>query len=135
MPEVSLIATLVATLVSFFLGGIWYGPLCGKAWMEENHIDAEKLEELKKTFNPAKTYGLTLVLSVISAYVFGMFLGPKPGIAMATGAGFAAGVAWVASSFATTYLWESRTTRHLMINGGYHAVRFTLIGLSFGVLG
>jgi len=135
MPEVSLVATLVATLASFFLGGIWYGPLFGKAWMEENGIDAAKLEEMKKTFNPAKTYGLTFVLSAIAAYVFGMFLGPKPGIAMATGAGFAAGLAWVMSSFATTYLWESRTMRHLVINGGYHAVRFTLVGLAFGLLG
>ena len=35
MPEVNWIAVLVATGVGFMLGGIWYGPLFSKAWMEE----------------------------------------------------------------------------------------------------
>ncbi|MBA2459694.1 MAG: DUF1761 family protein, partial [Gemmatimonadales bacterium] len=33
MPNVSLLAVLVATLLGFVLGGLWYGPLFGRAWM------------------------------------------------------------------------------------------------------
>ena len=41
MPEIHLdqinyLAVLVATIVGFAVGGLWYSPLCcGKAWMTE----------------------------------------------------------------------------------------------------
>ncbi|MBL8996525.1 MAG: DUF1761 family protein [Gemmatimonadales bacterium] len=132
MPEVSLIATVVGALAGFMLGGIWYGPLFAKAWMAENGFT---MEDVQKDFNPAKTYGLMFVMSLIAAYVFGMFLGPNPGVGFATGAGFAAGFFWVAFSIGTNYLFERSSMRLWLINGGYHTVRFTLIGLAFGLLG
>lgn len=135
MPAIDWIATGAATVLSFLLGAVWYGPLFGKAWLEENNITTEKLEQLKKEFNPGKTYGLTLVLSFLSAAVFGMFIGPHPGLSFAVSAGVAAGFFWIATSFASTYLWEGKTLRHWLINGGYHTVRFGLIGLAFGLLG
>ena len=132
MPVVSLPATLVATVLSFALGGLWYGPLFGKAWMEENGFT---VENLKRDFNPLKLYGITFIISALASYVFGMFLGPDPDLGFAVGAGLAAGVFWVAGSFATSYLFEGKTLRHFLINGGYHVVQFGLIGLAFGVLG
>ncbi|MGH7720027.1 MAG: DUF1761 domain-containing protein [Gemmatimonadaceae bacterium] len=132
MPTVSLLATLVGTVLGFVLGALWYGPLFGKAWMEEHGFTAEKL---RADFNPAKTYGTTFVLGLIAAYVFGMFLGPDPALGFALGAGLAAGICWVATSLATNYLFEGKSVRLMLINGGYHAIRFALIGLAFGVLG
>lgn len=132
MAPVSLLATAVGALASWLLGSVWYGPLFGKAWMAEHGFS---LEEISKDFNPAKVYGTMLVLSVVAAYVFGMFLGPEPGVAFATGAGFAAGAFWVAGSIATNYLFEKGSMRLFLINGGYHTVRFTLIGAAFGFLG
>lgn len=132
MPEVSLVATLVAAVAGFALGGIWYGPLFSKAWMAEHGFTAE---QLNKDFNAPKTFGLMFAMSLVASYVFGMFLGPKPGIGMATGAGFAAGFFWVAFSIGTNYLFERSSMKLWLINGGYHTVRFTLIGLSFGLLG
>ena len=132
MPSVSLVATLVATVAGFILGAIWYGPLLGKAWMAENRFTEE---ELKKNFNPARTYGTTFVLSFIGAYVFGMFLGPDPDPSFATLVGFLAGLCWVAFSLATSYLFEGRTGRLWLINGGYFVVQFTLFGAAFGLLG
>jgi hypothetical protein len=132
MPAVSLLATLVATVASFVLGGLWYGPLFGKAWMAENGFTAESL---KQGFNPAKQYGLTFIVSLLASYVFGMFLGPKPALGFAVGAGLAAGAFWVAGSFATAYLFERRSLRLWLINGGYFTVQFALIGLAFGLLG
>ena len=45
------------------------------------------------------------------------------------------GICWVATSLATNYLFEGRRAALMLINGGYHAVRFTLFGLAFGLLG
>jgi hypothetical protein len=132
MPENSLLATLVATILGFVLGALWYGPLFGTAWMRAAGI---KIEDIQRDFNPVKTYGITFVLGFLASYVFGLFLGPNPGLSFAVAAGAAAGVFWVATALATNYMFEGRRTSLIYINGGYHAVRFTLIGLAFGLLG
>jgi len=132
MPDVSLLATLVATLLGFALGALWYGPLFGKAWMAAVGVTRE---ELARNFNPAKTYGATFVLGLIASYTFGILLGRNPGRAFAIVAGAGAGICWVATALATNYLFERRRLALILINGGYHAVRFTLIGLAFALLG
>ncbi|HEY6361852.1 MAG TPA: DUF1761 domain-containing protein [Vicinamibacterales bacterium] len=132
MPDVSLLATVVGTLLGFMLGALWYGPLFGKTWMAEVGLTPETI---RRGVNPAKTYGITFVLALVACYVFGLFLGPSPGRAFAVAAGAAAGVFWVATSLATNYLFEGRSTTLILINGGYHAIRFTLFGLTFGLLG
>lgn len=132
MPGVSLLAVLVGTLLGFILGALWYGPLFGGAWMAEHGFTEG---DLRRAFSPAKTYGTTFVLGLVAAFLFGVFIGPDPEPAFATVAGCAIGVCWVATSIATNYLFERRSGRLLLINGGYHAVRFGLIGLAFGLLG
>jgi hypothetical protein len=45
----------------------------------------------------------------------------------------AAGLCWVAASFAINCLFECRPLKMLLINGGYHALQFTLYGLIPGL--
>lgn len=132
MLGISLVATLVATVVGFGLGALWYGPLFGRQWMAALGTTQE---QLTRTVNPATAYGTTFVLSLIASFVFGLYLGPNPGRAFAVAAGAAAGTCWVGTSLATNYLFEGRRPGLIAINAGYHAVRFTLIGLVFGLLG
>ena len=132
MPAVSLLATLAATIAGFVLGALWYGPLFGRRWMS---AVGRTQGDIQRHTNPAKTYGTTFVLGFIASYVFGLYLGPNPGRAFAITTGAAAGVFWVATSLATNYLFEGRPATLIAINGGYHAVRFALIGLAFAMLG
>ena len=132
MPAVSLVATLVATILGFILGALWYGPLFGRRWMAAVGLTPEQIQ---RTASPAKTYGTTFVLGLVASYIFGLYLGPNPGRAFAVTAGAAAGLFWVATSLATNYLFEGRPAVLIAINGGYHAVRFTLMGVAFAFLG
>ena len=132
MPQVSLLATLVATVAGFVLGALWYGPLFGKTWMAAGGFTQD---QLRRDVNAGVAYGLTFVLGLVASFVFGMFLGPHPSLALGIGAGASAGICWVATALATNYLFEGRRVSLMFINGGYHAVRFTLIGLSFALLG
>jgi hypothetical protein len=100
--------------------------------MQENGFT---LESIKQGFNPLKLYGTTFLLSALASWLFGMFVGPDPDLRYAVGAGLAIGVVWVAGSFGTSYLFEGKSLRHFLINGGYHAMQFGLIGLAFGLLG
>ena len=134
MPEISWLATLVATVLAFALGALWYGPLLGKSWMAERNFTEE---ELSRDFDPVKTYGTTALLAALSAFVFGIFLAllGQHSALFAMGFGFSAGLFWVAFSIGTNYLFERSSLRLFLINGGYHVVRFTLMGLAFGLLG
>jgi hypothetical protein len=132
MPDVSLVATLVGTLLGFVLGALWYGPLFGKTWMAASGLTPDSM---RRTVNPARAYAATFVLAFVACYTLGLYLGPNPGRAFAAAAGAGAGIFWVATSLATNYLFEGRSLALMLINGGYHAVRFTLFGLAFGLLG
>jgi hypothetical protein len=65
--------------------------------------------------------------------VFALFLGPRPALGFALGAGFSAGLCWVAASFGINYLFERRSLALFLVNGGYHTMQFTLYGLVLGL--
>jgi hypothetical protein len=123
-------AVLAAGVSSLVLGALWYSPvLFARAWMRESGMTEEKA----RAANPAKTLGATFVLALIGAAVFAAFLGPKPAPGFATVVGFTAGLCWVAGSFGINYLFEQRSLKLFLINGGYHTLQYTAIGLILGV--
>ena len=126
MPEFNIWAVLTAAATSFVLGGLWYSPaLFGKAWQREVGLSDEKLA----AGNLALIFGLSFVLCAVAAFVFAMFLGPRPPLALGLGAGFSAGLCWVGASFGINYLFERKSLKLFLINAGYHTLQFTLIGL------
>ena len=130
MPEINVWAVLAAGVSSMLLGGLWYSPVMfGKAWSAASGVT----EAQQKSANMAKIMGTALLLSVIGAAVFAMFLGPRPAPAFATAAGLSAGLCWVAGSFGINYLFEQRSMRLFLINGGYHTLQYTLIGAVLGL--
>jgi hypothetical protein len=130
MPQVNLIAVLLCGVASLVLGGIWYSPmLFAKAWQREAGLS----DEQAKSGNMAMIFGGAFVLSLVAAYVFGMFLGTMP-LAGAVGAGFSAGLCWVGASYGINYLFERRSFALWAINAGYHTLQFTLFGLILGLM-
>lgn len=132
MPEVNLLAVLIAAVSAFVLGGLWYSPvLFGTKWMRLTGQN----EETQKSGSMAKIFGGAFVLNLISALVFAMFLGPRPGLAFGAGAGLAAGLCWVAAAFAVNDLFERRPIDLTLINGGYVTIQFLLMGAIIGLMG
>jgi len=126
MPEVNYLAVIAAAVATFALGGLWYSPaLFGKVWQREAGVTEEKM----KSANMPLIFGLTFVLALIAAWVFALFLGPRPPMALGLGAGFSAGLCWVAASLGINYLFERKSLKLWLINGGYHTLQFTIIGL------
>ncbi len=125
---VNLLAVFAAALSGFVLGGVWYGPLFGKRWRREAGLEG------RPRGNMAPIFAGAFVLSLIASFVFAMFLGPHPGLKLGVGAGFAAGAGWVATSFATNYLFARRSLALFAIDGGYVTLQFTLIGLVLALL-
>ena len=131
MPEVSYIAIIVAGIGSYALGGLWYSPwFFGKVWQREAGVTDEQI----KTGNMAKIFGLSFVLALLAAWNFGNFLGPRPSLALGLGAGASAGLLWVAGSFGINYLFERKSLKLFLINGGYHTLQFAIIGLVLALM-
>ncbi|MEJ2083811.1 MAG: DUF1761 domain-containing protein, partial [Acidobacteriota bacterium] len=59
---------------------------------------------------------------------------PSPGLGLGFGAGLSAGLCWVAGSFGINYLFEKKSLKLWLINGGYHTLQYTLIGTALGLL-
>lgn len=131
MPEVNLWAVFASGVGSLVLGGLWYSPpVFAKPWQRETGLTEERL----KAGNMAKIFGAAFLLSLIAAYVFGMFIGPDMSLGAAIGAGLAAGLCWVGASFGINYLFERRSLKLWLINAGYHTLQFTMFGGLFGLL-
>lgn len=123
-------AVATAAISAFLLGGVWYSPLLfGKAWMRQAGLSEEALRK----GNPALTFGLSFLLSLVGALVFALFLGPRPALGFAVGAGLMAGLCWVAGSLGINYLFEHKSFKLFVINGGYHTLQYTLFGLVLGL--
>jgi hypothetical protein len=131
MPEISWIAVVLCGVATLLIGGLWYSPLLfGAAWQREAGLSDDTL---KSGSMPAR-FGVTFLLGALAGAVFALFIGNSMTIAQATAAGAAAGIAWVAAAFGINYLFEHRSLRLWLINGGYHALQFTVFGAIIGAL-
>ncbi len=124
-------AVIVAALSNLLVGALWYSPLMFyKGWKDENKLTDEDLKKV----NPGKLYSISTLLSLIICYNLAFFLGDdKTDWIWGTTAGFLAGFGWAALIFAAIALYEQKSIRYILINGGYITVYFTLIGFILGI--
>ncbi len=130
MGEISInyLAVLVCGAASMVVGFFWYGPLFGKAWMEEV---GKTEEELRENFNPGKTYSLSYISAVITAITLAYFLdltGAQT-IMESLRVSIAAWLGFVAALFYLNSLFEEKTVRYVTINTGYHLVNLVIYGI------
>jgi hypothetical protein len=129
MPEINWLAAIVAGIVGFFVGGLWYSPLMfGKIWMAETGIDPTK----PGGYPPAVTFGVGAAISIIGAIVFAFFVAQQP-LAFTVTVGILTGLVWVGGSFAINGFFERKSIKLIAINALYHTVQFAIFGLILGL--
>lgn len=124
------LAVFVCAVMSLVIGGLWWSPLLfAKIWQRETGLSDEQLKQM----NPIKTFGLTFFLAYLSSYNLAAFLGDKGtnwqwGLTAGLLAGF-----WAIAMFIIIGLFEQRSWKHMLINCGYIAVYFAVIGFIIGI--
>ena len=132
VANANLLAILVAAATGFLIGGLWYGPLFGKAWMAEHGFTEEQL----RAGNMLKIYGLTFAFSVLSAVFLGhllAFFDTRPRATMMISIGVALG--YIIPAIGTNYLFSRKSGRLFAIDAGYWLIFYAAMGLVFLLLG
>lgn len=132
MANANLLAILVAAATGFLIGGLWYGPLFGKAWMAEHGFTEEQL----RTGNMVKIYGLTFAFSVLSALFLGHLLsavGASPRATIMISVGISLG--YIIPAIGTNYLFSRKSGKLFAIDASYWLTFYAAMGLVFLLLG
>ncbi|MDP2036381.1 MAG: DUF1761 domain-containing protein [Ignavibacteria bacterium] len=126
--HINYLAVVVVTIIAFILGGLWYGPLFGKAWMKETGIT----EEDAKKSNIIKVFGLSIFLNIVIALNLSVFLGAKADLQFGLFAGLATGLGWVSASIGIMYLFSQKSLKLFLIDAGYQTVIYAMMGAILG---
>ena len=130
MPDINIFAVVVAGVVGFLFGGLWYSSkLFGKVWHRENGPHPHEAQGK----HPGAAYGISAVLSVIAAFALAVWLGPEPALGTAITKALVAGACFVGTSFGINYQFAGRTNKLLAVDAGYHVAQFTIFGLVLGI--
>ena len=74
-PEnVNYLAVLVAGVIAFVIGALWYTVLFGKKWRDLQGITEEKMKEMQTKMNPPIFFGGMLVSYFVMAYAMAVVL-------------------------------------------------------------
>ena len=126
--DLNYIGIIVATVVAFVIGGVWYSPiLFAKPWMRENGFSDEDHQGAL-----LRMFGGSFVLLLITSYVLSLIIGPDATVVEGLRVGLSVGAAFVAAAMGVTYLFERKSPTLFLINAGYHIVSFTIMGTIIG---
>jgi hypothetical protein len=128
--NINYLAVVTAAVSSFVIGGVWYSPiLFGNAWMRETGLT----DEMARKRGMGKIFAISFLLALIIAGNLAAFLAGPPDLRWGATAGGLAGIGWVATAMGTTYLFEARSLKLYLIDAGYHAVTFIIMGAIIGI--
>lgn len=128
---VNWLAVLAASIVGFAVGGLWYGPLFGNAWMRSIGMNPEVAKNAPKT-GLVRIFSITFVLQFIMAVCLAFFIGNAATAMDGLLYGFLTGLPWVAFALTVNALYEQKPASYIFINGAYWTLTFSLMGVILG---
>ena len=129
LAGINWLAVVIATVVAFAVGGLWYSKaLFGSVWLEEVGLT----EEAVSNTNMPRTFGGTFVLQFLAVTALAALIGTDSSWQGGLQSGLLIGVFWVATAYGITYLFEQRSLRLFLINAGYNIVLFAIVGTLIG---
>ncbi|WP_420577942.1 DUF1761 domain-containing protein [Ekhidna sp.] len=131
--SINWLAVLVATVSAFIVGGLWYGPIFGKAWMAEMGFTEDDLKDA----NMAKIYGTAFVLEFIIALQLAFFLGhggTEPTVGQGATYGLHIGLFFIAAAMGVNALFSRSSLKLWFINAFYFVILLTLMGVILTVM-
>ena len=127
--QVDYVAVLVASVVSFILGWLWYGPVFGKLWMKLNQVTQKDIKKAKQK-GMAGPMILHFIGTLVSAYVLAIILGAIVVVSVSEALML---VFWIwlgffaASTLLGSVLWDNKPWGLFVLNGAYWLVNLGVL--------
>ena len=130
LHQVNLWAILVAALVYFILGSLWFSVLFGGFWSREVERLGILIKDPAKGTIAAKMLQ-TFVGNLLAAFSMGyiVFISHSFNWLAGLKLGLLCGIGFAAVGMIIAYTWESRSMRLQMIDTGYAIIGITLCGI------
>ncbi len=125
------IVILLAVLIYFFLGALWYSPvLFASSWMKLRNINEDDIDKP----NPI-IFLYSFILQLIAVTCLALFIFAMGVYGAIDGAivGFGAGAGLVFTLSGTTGIFSDIPLKLHLIDNGYHVIGLTLAGLLIGI--
>lgn len=123
------LAILVATLVGFALGGIWYGPIFGDAWLAALGKTADQIQP------SATPFVISFFTSLVTAVVLAMFISALNISTLGGGItiGLLVGIGFIATAMASDSAFGDTGLKLWLIQSGYRVLYSVLMGAILAV--
>ncbi len=138
-PTVNYLAILVAAIVIFILGGLWYSPVVfAKRWIALQGRTEEQMRAQAAGANMPLMYASAFICALITAWVLAHILAHiANGVTLtaAHGAIFSA-MCWLGFAATTSYataLFSGKPRQLWLIDSTYNLVSFVLAGIILAV--
>lgn len=141
-PPINYLAVLVAGIVIFVLGGLWYSPvLFMKRWIALQGRTEEQMRAQAASANMPVLYASAFITSLLIAWALALILAhisrdpgmaePGGGVSVAHGAiiGFVAWLGFAASTSYATAIFSGKPKQLWFIDSAYNLVSFVLAGI------
>ncbi len=123
--EPNYVAIIVAGIIAWVLGAVWYGPIFGKAWQQETGITDEEAQK----GNMPLIFGTSALLMMIMMFGMTRVIQAHQEINFVHGAfhGMMIGLFFAACSMGINYLYQRKSIKLWLIDAGYQ-VAFLALG-------
>jgi hypothetical protein len=130
LHQMNLWAILVAAVVYFILGSLWFSILFGGFWSKEVERLGILIKDPAKSTIAAKMVQ-TFVGNLIAAFSMGYIVFATHSFNAIAGLklGLLCGIGFAAVAMIIAYTWESRSFRLQMIDTGYAVIGITVCGI------
>lgn len=128
--DINIWAVIVAAVVNMVVGYVWYSKaLFASEWAK---AVGKKMEDMS---GGGSGYALTMVGSLVQAWILGVLVHWRGADTALLGAkvGLLAWLGFVATTYATSYVFESRPKKLYYINVGYFLVVLVINGAILAV--
>lgn len=136
MHIINIWAIIVAAIVAFVIGSVWYSPiLFGKEWMALTNVTEKDVAAAKAKGGMWKLYVIQIIMTLITYGVLGFIIAVASGATAADGA-FMGFLVWLGFSLADIIsgsLWERKPLRLVLIQGAYSLLTLVIGGAIIGV--
>ncbi len=132
--SINIWSILIASIVSFIIGAIWYSPaIFGKQWMTLTNTGPKDIT-VAQTKGMWKLYGIQFLLFIVTMFILGFAIATMQISTAIDGAtlGLLAWIGFYATSGIGSILWERKPLKLVLISTGAMLLNLIISGAILG---